>query len=150
MDKNLILNRLKEAKKITSETQFANFLGIKPSTLSSWRQRNSIDFEKLFANCEEISIDWLLTGKGDMLKNPPTNIRVNNSNANISGDNKNNVVIGNTDTIQGISTPPATATTPDTPSSDTISKDTLIHNLQDEISFLRKQIEILLELIKNK
>ena len=69
MDKTLILNRLKKAKKITSDTQFAKILGIKTSTLSSWKQRNSIDFEKIFANCEEISIDWLLTGEGNMLKN---------------------------------------------------------------------------------
>ena len=47
---------------------FANFLGVAPSTISSWLARNTIDYDLIFAKCENLSSDWLLTGKGDMLR----------------------------------------------------------------------------------
>lgn len=53
---------------IKKDAEFARFLGIKPQTLSSWYSRNTFDIELLYAKCEFISADWLLTGKGEMLK----------------------------------------------------------------------------------
>ena len=47
---------------------FANFLGVAPSTISSWLARNTIDYDLIFAKCENLSSDWLLTGEGDMLR----------------------------------------------------------------------------------
>lgn len=67
--KPLILNRLKEALNITKDTDLACLLGISKSTLSNWVSRNSIDYDKVFSLCEHISIDWLLTGQGNMLRN---------------------------------------------------------------------------------
>lgn len=69
MDKSLILNRLKETKKFKTDTELANFLGISKSTLSNWYTRNSIDYDLLFSKCEQINIDWLITGRGLMFKN---------------------------------------------------------------------------------
>lgn len=48
---------------------FARNLGIAPSTISSWLTRDTFDYDLLFAKCENISAEWLLTGKGKMLTN---------------------------------------------------------------------------------
>jgi len=49
-------------------TKFAKFLGVAPSTISSWLKRNTFDQELLFAKCKNISAEWLITGEGDMFK----------------------------------------------------------------------------------
>lgn len=49
-------------------THFAKYIGVAPSTISTWLSRDSFDYDLLFAKCETISPEWLLTGKGPMLK----------------------------------------------------------------------------------
>ena len=49
-------------------TRFAKYIGVAPSTISTWLARDSFDYDLLFAKCETISPEWLLTGKGPMLK----------------------------------------------------------------------------------
>lgn len=49
-------------------TQFAKYIGVAPSTISTWLARDSFDYDLLFAKCEDISPEWLFTGNGDMLK----------------------------------------------------------------------------------
>ena len=51
-----------------NKTQFANKLGISPQGLSSWYSRNTFDIELIYAKCEGVSAQWLLTGQGDMLR----------------------------------------------------------------------------------
>lgn len=63
-----ILNRLKEAYNIQKDIELANLLGISKSTLSNWVSRDSLDYDKVFSKCEHINIDWLLTGRGSMLR----------------------------------------------------------------------------------
>lgn len=53
-------------------TRFAKYIGVAPSTVSTWLARDSFDYDLLFAKCEMISPDWLLTGKGNMLKGEET------------------------------------------------------------------------------
>ena len=48
---------------------FAKYIGVAPSTISSWLSRNTLDYDLIFAKCENISSNWLLTGKGEMIKN---------------------------------------------------------------------------------
>lgn len=67
MDKSLILNKIKKHLKIRYEKEFADFLGIKPTTLSMWHKRNTYDAELLFNKCEFLNPLWLLTGKEPML-----------------------------------------------------------------------------------
>lgn len=69
IDKSLILNRIKTHLGFTKESDFARFLGIKPQTLSTWHSRNTFDIELLYAKCEFIDANWLITGQGSMLKN---------------------------------------------------------------------------------
>ncbi len=68
MDKLLILNNIKKHLKIRFDKDFADFLGIKTTTLAMWYKRNSYDVELLFNKCEFLNPEWLLTGKGEMLK----------------------------------------------------------------------------------
>lgn len=64
-----VILRLKKALNISTDIELANYLGISKSTLSNWKARNTLDLPLLFSLCEQISMDWLLTGKGEMLKN---------------------------------------------------------------------------------
>ncbi|MBQ0112461.1 MAG: helix-turn-helix domain-containing protein [Bacteroidales bacterium] len=70
MDINLILNRLKQIKKFQKDRQLVEFFEVKASTFSSWRARNTIDFELLCKKCQEnnISIDELLSEECDITK----------------------------------------------------------------------------------
>ncbi|OWP80022.1 hypothetical protein BWK63_13185 [Flavobacterium covae] len=68
MDKQLILNKIKEYYNFQKDTQFADFLGIPAQNLSKWKTRNTYDAELIYTKCTEISPEWLLTGNGDMLK----------------------------------------------------------------------------------
>ena len=43
-------------------------MGVAPSTISTWLARDTFDYDLLFAKCEELNAEWLLTGKGEMLK----------------------------------------------------------------------------------
>ncbi len=68
MDKKLIIREIKKYLNIEKDKDFAEYLGIKTSTLSMWYKRNSYDIELLFKKCEFINAEWLLTGEGEMLK----------------------------------------------------------------------------------
>ena len=46
---------------------FAKLTGVAPSTISSWLSRDTLDYDLLFAKCENISSEWLLTGRGEMI-----------------------------------------------------------------------------------
>lgn len=48
---------------------FAKWIGVAPSTISSWLSRGTFDYDLIFAKCENISSDWLLSGEGKMLRN---------------------------------------------------------------------------------
>lgn len=65
--KDIIL-RLKTAMNIQSDNVLAEALGVSKGTLSNWKVRNSIDFALVFSKCKQISIDWLITGEGEMFK----------------------------------------------------------------------------------
>lgn len=68
LDNSLILNKIKSYYKFKNDAEFARFLEIKPNTLSNWYSRNSIDYQKIITKCVDIDANWLLTGKGEMLK----------------------------------------------------------------------------------
>lgn len=62
-----ILYRLKQALSLTTDTELSVCLGIKKATVSNWRNRNSLDWGLIFTVCEHVNIDWLVTGRGEML-----------------------------------------------------------------------------------
>jgi len=51
-----------------NKAQFAAKLGVTPQTISTWISRNTFDIDKIFAYCEGVSAEWLLTGKGELLR----------------------------------------------------------------------------------
>lgn len=69
IDKALILNNIKNYLKIKKDVDFANYLGIKPQTLSTWYSRNVYDIHILYEKCVNIDPDYLLTGEGSIVRN---------------------------------------------------------------------------------
>lgn len=64
----LIINSIMEHYKFKSQAEFADFLGIKTATISNWRARDTLDFPLLFTKCKDIDANFLLSGRGPMLK----------------------------------------------------------------------------------
>lgn len=69
MEKKEMILALIEYYSNGNKARFANKLGITPQAISTWITRNTFDTEKIFAKCECVSAEWLLTGKGNMIKN---------------------------------------------------------------------------------
>lgn len=51
-----------------NKTRFAKRLGISPQGVSTWLSRGTIDHELIYAKCEGVNADWLLSGEGSMLR----------------------------------------------------------------------------------
>lgn len=64
INKNLLISRIKEAYKLKTDTELAKFLGVANTTLSSWKARNNIDFEKILSRCANINWNFLVYGVG--------------------------------------------------------------------------------------
>jgi|SRR3990170_1216998 len=69
IESSLIIQRLKKAYNLKTNNDLANFLNKKAPTISSWKKRNSIDWDLIFSKCGDLNINWLVTGKGSMLLN---------------------------------------------------------------------------------
>ncbi|MGJ8667526.1 MAG: helix-turn-helix domain-containing protein [Patiriisocius sp.] len=54
---NKIISRLKSQLNLTKDKDLCLLLDIKHNTLSSWRKRDSLDFNKIIALCEENNLD---------------------------------------------------------------------------------------------
>lgn len=68
MGKDLIIKELISVYCDGNSSQFAQKLGVKPSTISTWISRKTFDVDLIFAKCEGVSAEWLLTGKGEMFR----------------------------------------------------------------------------------
>ena len=55
-----------------NKSEFARMIGVSPQAVSTWITRNTFDIDTIYAKCLNISPDWLLTGKGNMLKGEET------------------------------------------------------------------------------
>jgi len=66
----LIIKHLKNYLKLDKDIELADFLGIKQSTLATWKHRGNIDVQLIISKCNNINPSWLLTGEGPMLKHP--------------------------------------------------------------------------------
>ena len=66
-DAEKILDRAKKALGLKTDTELADHFGIGKTTLSSWRTRNSINYNALFTKCGQVNLHWLLTGEGPMM-----------------------------------------------------------------------------------
>jgi len=68
-DKALILKAIKDHYGFSTDAEFADFLGIAKTTLSSWYARGSIDYDLVYSKCVEIDGNFLLSGKGKIKRN---------------------------------------------------------------------------------
>ena len=73
MDKSKIIKEIKLHLGFKNDTELADFLGIKQNTLSTWKSRNTMDYDLVISKCDFIDANWLLTGEGEMLKSGNTN-----------------------------------------------------------------------------
>ncbi len=64
---SLILERLKQYLNIKTDTELSNILQVKQSTLSSWKNRNTIDINEIYSYSVKfkVNLHWLLTGEGN-------------------------------------------------------------------------------------
>jgi len=69
MQINFIIERLMIYFQVDRKKDLSEKLGIQPSVLSNWLNRNSIDWDIIFTKCENINYDWLIRGKGPMVAN---------------------------------------------------------------------------------
>ena len=69
MNNELILNRIMEVKGFQKPAELARFLEIKQNVLSHWyHNRNKINFDIIFTKCEDINLNWLIYGEGEIFK----------------------------------------------------------------------------------
>lgn len=63
---NDIIDRLKTFFELKSDAELAKKLQVTPGALSNWRSRGSLDYASVLTHCDNINLNWLLTGKGMM------------------------------------------------------------------------------------
>lgn len=89
-----ILDAIKAVYGLKTDVQLANKLDVKTQTLSTWRARDKFDIQLLYSKCDLIDGNYLLSGKGQILRNKNKQINVNtilNYIKENSQDLKNNV-----------------------------------------------------------
>lgn len=73
LDKNAVLDRVKQFYNLKGNADLARFLGVSPNTVTNWYSRKSLDIDAIYTNCVGCNFHWLLTGEYSMLrdsKNP--------------------------------------------------------------------------------
>lgn len=68
LDKPSVLDRIKRFYGLKGNADLARFLGVAPNTITNWYARKTFDIDTIYTKCVNIDINWLLTGKGDMLQ----------------------------------------------------------------------------------
>ncbi|MEG2947367.1 MAG: S24 family peptidase [Bacteroidales bacterium] len=68
MNKKEMLLRLIAHYEQGNKANMAKRLGITPQAISTWLARETFDIELLYAKCEYLSGEWLLSGKGEMIR----------------------------------------------------------------------------------
>lgn len=62
ISKTKILDRIKLHYNLKGNSELADFLGVKKSTISNWYARNTIDFDLIFLKCEDMDFKYLISG----------------------------------------------------------------------------------------
>lgn len=65
-----IMSRLKKAVNAKSNNELAMMLGLSSSGFANLKKRNSVPYDRILEvlKSHNVSMDWLLTGEGEMLK----------------------------------------------------------------------------------
>lgn len=69
-----VIERLKLALNVTTQADVAKAMGMSTGDLANRKKRNKIPHDRIYevASSRNVSLDWLLTGKGFMKTNIPT------------------------------------------------------------------------------
>ena len=59
-----------------NQAKFAKKLGIPAQNISAWIKRDTFNAELIYEKCEGVSADWLLSGKGEMLRTNQQNVDI--------------------------------------------------------------------------
>ncbi|GEP50850.1 hypothetical protein FNO01nite_15220 [Flavobacterium noncentrifugens] len=57
VDTNIVLRKLKISLNANTDIQLAELLNVKPNTISTWKKRNSLDFNAVISICHTHGID---------------------------------------------------------------------------------------------
>jgi phage repressor protein C with HTH and peptisase S24 domain len=57
-----VLDRLKDAYELESDADLARMLEVAPNTVATWRNRGSVPFKRIVAQCDEVDLNWILRG----------------------------------------------------------------------------------------
>jgi hypothetical protein len=73
---NSVINRIQNAMQFNSDSGMCVKLDVNRATLGNWRLRDSVPYSLCvsISESEGVSLDWLLTGEGNILKNDATKI----------------------------------------------------------------------------
>ncbi len=63
-----MLDAIKKHLNMSRNKDFADFLGVTSQAVSNWYARDTFDLELIYTKCVFLSPEWLITGKGKMLK----------------------------------------------------------------------------------
>ncbi|MBN1689010.1 MAG: helix-turn-helix domain-containing protein [Candidatus Omnitrophica bacterium] len=62
---NCIIERFARLNGLKNDADIAKLLGVKPSTVSSWRVRDSVNYNLIIAHCKPEHQQYILTGQGE-------------------------------------------------------------------------------------
>lgn len=68
MEKKEVLDKIKSFYNFKSISEFARYLGVNSQNVRNWYARNNYNANLLIERCKEISPEFIITGKGEMLK----------------------------------------------------------------------------------
>ena len=67
MDASQILARLESALALKNDRALADYLGVSPSVISTWKGRRIGDWELIFEKCDTVDLNWVV--RGDLSQN---------------------------------------------------------------------------------
>ncbi|MFD1384305.1 S24 family peptidase [Rhodanobacter aciditrophus] len=69
-----VIERLRQVHNAESNTQLCEALGVSASGVKNWKNRNVIPYKEVCTTALEkgVSLEWLLTGKGEMMESGST------------------------------------------------------------------------------
>ncbi len=76
----IFLNRLKSIYNFKHDIELANFLGIKQSTFSAWKSRNTFDLDVILDKCKDIDYNRLFKIQDEIISNNDSISEITNCN----------------------------------------------------------------------
>lgn len=83
----IILNRIKEAYNMKYDAELADLLDKDPSTISTWRRRNTIDYHLIFTKCHDLNANFIIHGDLPIRRSEIENNQVRESEINYPTQN---------------------------------------------------------------